>query len=167
MTNMNLTENNNLEIEDTQKDRYLTFKTASEDYGIEIKYVVEIIGLYKITPIPESPNYVKGVINLRGKVIPVIDIRTRFGLEFKEYDEKTCIIVVNINNLIIGIIVDTINEVVLIPEKNVDSTRSFVNENRSRFITGLGKINDSIVVLLDIMKILSNEELNELNNASN
>jgi len=156
LRNEELLENEN---EDTQKDRYLTFKIAHEEYGIEIRYVVEIIGMYKITPIPEVPSFVKGVINLRGKVIPVIDIRLRFNMDFKEYDERTCIIVVKMNNTIVGLIVDTINEVVEIPESQVDQPTSLSQNKKNKFVQGLGKVEESVKILLDINKLLKDEEL--------
>ena len=148
--------------EDTQKDRYLTFRIGEEEFGIEIMHVLEIIGLYKITPIPEAPNFVKGVINLRGKVIPVIDVRIRFGMEVKEYDERTCTIVVRMKGVTVGLIVDTINEVLQIPAKDVDEPTSFSQSTRSKYIMGMGKVNESVKILLDVNKLLHADELDAL-----
>jgi len=150
------------EEEDTQKDRYLTFRIANEEYGIEIMHVLEIIGLYKITPIPEAPEFVKGVINLRGKVIPVLDVRLRFGMESKVYDERTCTIVVKMKGITVGLIVDTINEVIQIPGKDVDEPTSFSQSAKSMFIMGMGKIGESVKILLDVDKLLHAEELESL-----
>lgn len=156
------TENFMEEEEDTQKDRYLTFRIANEEYGIEIMHVLEIIGLYKITPIPEAPDFVKGVINLRGKVIPVLDVRLRFGMESKKYDERTCTIVVKMKGITVGLIVDTINEVIQIPAKDVDEPTTFSQSTKSMFIMGMGKIGESVKILLDVDKLLHAEELESL-----
>lgn len=146
------------EDEDTQKDRFLTFSIGKEDYGIEIKFISEIIGIYKITSIPEIPEFVKGVINLRGKVIPVIDVRTRFGIEFKEYNERSCTIIVEFDDVTIGLIVDEIKEVMTIPEKNIDRPTSFGQDLKSSFVQGLGKVGESVKIILDLEKLLYEKE---------
>lgn len=158
---------NNLEVDDeddddTQKDRYLTFRILNEEYGIEIMYVNEIIGMYKITPVPEMPSYVKGVINLRGKVIPVIDVRLRFGMNQKEYDERTCIIVVNMEYLEVGLIVDTVNEVVQIPEEDIEKPSRLSQSRKSLFIKGLGKIGENVKILLDVNKLLHSDDIEQI-----
>lgn len=150
------------EEEDTQKDRYLTFRIGEENYGVEIRHVLEIIGIQKITSIPEAPAFVKGVINLRGKVIPVLDVRLRFNMDFREYDERTCIIVVDIKNVIVGLIVDTINEVILIPGEDVSDPSSLGKHNKNRFIMGMGRIGDGVTILLDVDKLLHEEVLDFL-----
>ncbi|MCK5340709.1 MAG: purine-binding chemotaxis protein CheW [Desulfobulbaceae bacterium] len=150
------------EDEDTQKDKYLTFHLAGEDYGIEIYYVTEIIGIQKITDVPDMPDFVRGVINLRGKVIPVMDVRTRFGLEFREYDERTCIVVVDINNTAVGLVVDEVSEVVDIPESQVEPPPKTGKGTSSRFLKGMGKMDDEVKILLDVNRILYDEELQEL-----
>ena len=155
-----------LEDEDTQKDRYLTFKIATENYAIEIKYILEIISIQRITTIPEVPDFIKGVINLRGKVIPVIDIRTRFKLDFREYDERTCIIVIKVHEVVIGLIVDTINEVILMPEENIENPTSLGVNNKNKFIMGLGHYNESVVIILDVDKLLHENEIELLSNES-
>ena len=99
------------EEEDTQQGKYLTFNLAKEDYGIEIKYVTEIIGIQRITEVPDMPDFLKGVINLRGKIIPVMDVRIRFSLPAREYDDRTCIVVVDIEGRAMGLVVDRMNEV--------------------------------------------------------
>jgi len=144
--------------EDTQKDKYLTFYIGTEDYGISIAYVTEIIGIQSITEIPEMPDFIKGVINLRGKVIPVMDVRIRFKLPPREYDERTCIIVVEIDGTSVGLVVDTVNEVADIPEDQIEPPPKSKRKGGS-FIQGIGKIDKEVKILLDINKILYNEEL--------
>ncbi len=144
--------------EDTQKDKYLTFHIAGEDYGIEIAFVTEIIGIQKITEVPDMPTFVKGVINLRGKVIPVMDVRLRFGLEEREYDERTCIIVVEIKDTSVGLVVDLVNEVADIPEDQVEPSPKTGKTTSSRFIKGMGKMDDEVKILLKVDKLLFDEE---------
>ena len=151
--------------EDTQKDKYLTFHIGTEDYGISIAYVTEIIGIQSITEIPEMPDFIKGVINLRGKVIPVMDVRTRFKLPPREYDERTCIIVVEIDGTSVGMVVDTVNEVADIPEDQVEPPPKS-NRKGGSFIQGLGKIDKEVKILLDINKILYDEELGSITEAA-
>lgn len=105
--------------EDTQKGKFLTFSLGKEDYGVEIKYVTEIIGIQSITEVPDLPAYINGIINLRGKIIPVMDVRLRFGKTVREYDDRTCIIVIDINDISIGLIVDRVSEVINIPESEI------------------------------------------------
>ncbi len=151
--------------EDTQKDKYLTFHLANEDYGIEIQFVTEIIGIQKITEVPDMPEFLKGVINLRGKVIPVMDVRKRFNMGAREYDERTCIIVVNINNSSIGLVVDKVQEVVDIPEEQVELPPEKSRGKRSRFVQGMGKIGDTVKIILNIEQLLYEEELEQLKSA--
>ncbi len=148
--------------EDTLKDRFLTFKVKNEDYGIEIGKIKEIIGIQDITPVPEMPKYIKGVINLRGNVINVVDIRLRFGMEEKEYDERTCIIIIQVEDIEVGMIVDNVNEVCVIPEEDIKKNTSLNKTSKSSFIRGLGKLDDKIKMILDVERLLSEEELQEL-----
>lgn len=140
--------------EDTQKDKFLTFHLGTEDYGIEIRFVTEIIGIQKITVIPEMPDYIKGVINLRGKIIPVMDVRVRFRIEPRAYDERTCIIVVNIRDSAVGLVVDTVSEVVDIPESQIESAAGLNRNISNAFIQGIGKIGEDIKIILDVSKLL-------------
>ncbi len=149
--------------EDSLKDKYLTFKIADEDYAVEVKYVIEIIGVQKITQLPDMQDFLKGVINLRGKVIPVIDIRLRFRLEEIEYGNRTCIIVVSFDETYFGIIVDTVSEVVDIPEDTLTAPPNAGAHNR-RFIKGIGKIDEEVKIIIDVSTILSENELNQLKN---
>jgi len=153
------------ENEDTQKDQYLTFRMGDEDYGIEIRHVIEIVGIQKITEVPDMPDFVKGVINLRGQVIPVIDVRTRFQMPPRDYDDRTCVIVVNINETNVGLIVDTVSEVREIPEQHVAPPPKVRRGPGSRYILGLGKVGDDVKILLDVNKLLFDEELGQLEGA--
>lgn len=148
-----------MEQEDTQKGKFLTFSIGKEVYGIEIRYVTEIIGVQPITEVPEVPAYVRGIINLRGKIIPVIDVRLKFKKEFKDYNDRTCIIVIDILNICVGLIVDNVAEVLNIPEDGIvpppDSKTGFHN----RYIKGIGKIGNEVKLLLDCEKILSEDEV--------
>jgi purine-binding chemotaxis protein CheW len=142
--------------------KYLVFSLAEEDYGLSIRDITEIIGVQRITDLPDTPHYVKGVINLRGKVIPVIDVRIRFGIEPEEYTERTCIIVVNIRGNAVGLIVDSVAEVIDIPASQVEEPPKLNRGTGSRFINGLGKVGESVKILLDTQKLLYEEELEQL-----
>ncbi len=172
--------NENIESPDTTKDaqkvakkalagKYLTFRLGDEEYGIGILKVKEIIGMMPITPIPQTPPYVKGVINLRGKVIPVIDLRLRFGMEEAEYTDRTCIIVVEVSlaaeAVIMGIVVDAVSEVAQIKAEEIEDTPSFGTTLDTSYILGMAKTDDSVKILLDIDKILSEEELAQIDRA--
>ena len=148
--------------EDTQKDKFLTFHLAGEDYGIEIAHVTEIIGIQKITEVPDMPDFVKGVINLRGKVIPVMDVRRRFHLDARDYDDRTCIIVVDIRGTAVGLVVDKVNEVADIPADQIEPPQMTKQSTASRFIQGMGKIGDEVKILLTIDRLLYDEELEQM-----
>jgi purine-binding chemotaxis protein CheW len=147
----------------SKQEKYLTFILADEEYGLEILKVREIIGMMKITSVPKTPKYVKGVINLRGVIIPVIDLRLKFGLEETAYTEETCIIVVNVkmneNEVLMGIIVDTVSEVLDISADNIEEAPSFGGNVETEYILGMGKVKDGVKILLDIDKVLSSKEL--------
>ena len=145
--------------------KYLTFLLDREDYGVAILKVREIIGLMDITKVPQTPSFVEGVINLRGKVIPVIDLRTKFGLARAEYNDQTCIIVVDVGAMM-GIIVDTVNEVHDIPSANIEPAPRFGSAVDTSFILGMGKVKDDVKILLDIDRVLTSEELVELQQVS-
>lgn len=146
---------------DTQKGKYVTFKSGNEYYGIKIQYVNEIIVFQEITEIPESEDYIKGLINLRGKIIPVIDVRLRFKQEPIEYNDRTCIIVLNVNDTVVGLIVETIAEVVEIPEENILPSPTIGNQDKAQnvFVHSIGKVGDSVKLLLDPDKLLNDEDL--------
>ena len=147
------------EDEDTQKDKYLTFTVGSEDYGIEIAHVTEIIGTQKVTDVPDMPGYIKGVINLRGKVIPVMDVRLRFRMPEREYDDRTCIVVVNVHGTPVGLVVDTVKEVADIPENQIELPPELSQNSTQRYIMGLGKMGDAVKILLDVGKLVRYEEM--------
>lgn len=154
-------ENDTFDIEeDTQKNKYLTFSIGKETYGIEIKYVTEIIGIQPITQVPQLPKYVMGIINLRGKIIPVMDARIRFGKEKKEYNNRTCNIVIDIADNCLGLIVDGVTEVITIPDENIVLPPTLKNESKNKFIKNIGKVNDSIKLILDCKKLLNEDEIN-------
>jgi len=155
-TEQNSTKSNESRIEDENK--YLTFKLALEEYGVEILKVREIIGIMQITAVPPMPAFMKGVINLRGKVIPVIDLRLRFGLEEIEHTEQTCIIVVNVG-IEIGIIVDTVSEVLDIGGGDIEPPPAMGQSVNTSFILGMGKVEKEVKILLDIDKVLSSDEM--------
>jgi len=141
--------------------KYLTFKLANEEYGLEILKIREIIGLMNITAVPQMPQYMKGVINLRGKVIPVIDLRLKFGLPEAEHTELTCIIVVDVGREI-GILVDTVSEVLDVAGENIDPAPALNASVDTSFILGMGKVGEDVKILLDIDKVLSGSEIVEI-----
>lgn len=138
--------------EEGRSEKVLTFKVGDEDYAISIEYISEIVGLHKITPLPDVPRYVKGVINLRGKIIPVVDMRLRLGIPEREYDERTCIVVVNVEGDLLGLIVDRVNEVTDIPEDQIEPPPS--GEEVGGLVKGLGKVREEVKILLDVKKII-------------
>jgi purine-binding chemotaxis protein CheW len=151
--------------EDTLKDRYLTFLIGKECYGIEVRYITEIIGIQPITKIPELPEYVKGIINLRGKIIPVMDVRLRFKREPREYNDRTCIVVVDISDVSIGLIVDSVSEVLTIPEQDIVDPPSINKGFNNRYIRKIGKVGNGVKLLLDCDKLLTEDELEVISDA--
>jgi purine-binding chemotaxis protein CheW len=151
----------------SREGKYLTFSLSGEEYGIGILKVKEIIGMMSITRIPQTPAYVKGVINLRGKVIPVIDLRSKFGLDAGEYTERTCVVVVEVSrdegHVLIGSIVDSVSEVLNIRETEIEETPDFGTSLDTRFILGMAKVGSGIKILLDIDKVLGSiEAINQI-----
>lgn len=143
---------------DAQADKYLLFRIGKEIYGIDIKHVKEIIELQKITEVPDMPEYINGVINLRGKIIPAMDMRLRFHMEERMYDSRTCIIIVNVNDKAIGLVVDTVAEVQDIPLENIEPAPNFKSNNdKERFISGLAKTGEDVRIILDVEKIVDIE----------
>lgn len=147
--------------EDTQKGKFLIFTLEKESYGIEIKYVTEIIGIQQITEVPELPEYIRGIINLRGKIIPVMDVRLRFKKPFKEYNDRTCVIVVDIREVAIGLIVDSVSEVLSISEDEIVAPPD-MSKGSNKYIKGIGKVGSEVKLLLDCDKLLSGEEVENL-----
>lgn len=146
--------------------KYLTFNLGDEGYGLEILKVQEIIGMQEITKIPRTPDYVRGVINLRGKVIPVIDLRLKFGMPGQELTRKTCIIMVQVQrqemDLIIGLVVDEVSEVLNISGDQIEPAPSLGMQVETHFILGMAKTESAVKILLDIDKVLSAEEMDAL-----
>jgi len=152
--------------EDTQKDKYLTFVIENESYGIEIQHVTEIIGIQSVTEVPDLPDFIRGLINLRGKIIPVMDVRTRFKKEFMEYNDRTCIVVIEIEEISIGLIVDTVSEVLNIENENVVLPPDYKTGFSNKYIKAIGKVEENIKMILDCKKLLNENELEEMMNAS-
>lgn len=144
-------------FEDTQKDKYLTFSIGDDIYGLEISYVLEIIGVQEITQIPIQRPYVMGVINLRGKIIPVLDIRLRFNKDHRLYDDRTCIVVLALDELTVGIIVDTVVEVLNIPEDSIFAPPQFNDRQGSAFIQSIGQVAEDVKLLLNVHRLISHE----------
>lgn len=155
----------------SREGKYLTFELDAEEYGLEILKVKEIIGIMNITSVPQTPDYVKGVINLRGKVIPVIDLRLKFIMEPLEYNERTCIIIVDIagtsgKKVMVGIVVDSVSEVLNIKGDEIEDAPSFGSSLSTEYIMGMAKVKGCVKILLDIDQVLNAEELNILDKAA-
>ena len=146
-----------------REGKYLTFALADEEYGIGILKIKEIIGMMPITTVPQTPEFVKGVINLRGKVIPVADLRLMFGMEEIKYTERTCIIVVDImgasGSVMMGVVVDSVSEVLNISGEDVEDTPTFGTKLDTEYISGMAKIEGGVKILLDIDRVLNGDEL--------
>jgi purine-binding chemotaxis protein CheW len=146
------------DAEDMQIGRYLTFSIGDVMFGIEMQFITEIIGMQTITELPDMPAYMKGIINLRGKIIPVLDVRLLFGKETRQFDDRTCVIVIDIAGIPIGLIVDRVSEVVNISAEDVLEVPK-ANGQNSRFIKNIGKTENGVVLILDCEKILSEQEI--------
>jgi purine-binding chemotaxis protein CheW len=146
-----------------REGKYLTFSLAKEEYGIGILKVKEIIGMMPVTTVPRTPGFLKGVINLRGKVIPVVDLRLKFGMEENAYTERTCIIVVETAGpsgpVLIGIVVDSVSEVLNIKGSEIEDTPAFGAKLDTEFIMGMAKINGGVKILLGIDRVLASEDV--------
>lgn len=156
-------ENMNKE-EDTLKDKYLTFFTDNQLFAIPIGDVVQIVGVQEITSVPDFPNYAKGIINLRGTIIPIIDVRLRLHKEEISYNERTCIIVTYINETEIGFIVDSVNEVTNIGDENISAPPKMGSDYVNTYITGVGKLKDKVILLLNTQKMLSEKDIELITN---
>lgn len=153
-----------------KEGKYLTFNLAEEEYGIGILKIKEIIGMLSITSVPQTPEFVKGVVNLRGKVIPVMDLRLRFGMPSMDYSERTCIIVVEIDGqagtILVGIVVDSVSEVLNIKGEDIEKTPTFGAKLNTDYILGMAKMEGGVKILLDIDQVLNSEELSLLSEAA-
>jgi purine-binding chemotaxis protein CheW len=152
---------------DVRSGKYLTFVLSNEEFGIRVLKVREIMGLQEITAVPQTPAHVKGVINLRGRVIPVIDLRLKFGLPAAEYSQRTCIIVTQVQGesgpLMMGIVVDGVSEVLNLSDQEIEDTPDFGEDIGNRYLLGMAKVKGKVKILLDIDKVLSAQDLNGLN----
>ena len=167
-----------LETEDDDEvleNKFLMCNIGDEIYGIDIRDVTDIIELQKITEVPDMPEYVKGVINLRGQVIPVVDMRLRFQMQEREYDDRNCIVVVDIQDLSVGFIVDTVTEVQEIAQKDIDPPPVFrsgdaaedTHKVNKQFVSGLGKVGTEVRILLDVKKLVQEDEVEQLKGGVN
>lgn len=143
--------------------KLLTFSLGSEGYGVSILKIKEIIGMMDITPVPRTPDFIKGIINLRGKIIPVMDLRIKFGMPAQDYDERTCIIVaeVSMNGVqkLLGVVVDTVSEVVTISHDQIEPPPEYGSSVEHNSILGIGKIKERVVIILDIDEVFQCEEV--------
>lgn len=154
---------------DARAGKYLTFGLGQEEFAIQVMRVREIMGVQDITAVPQTPGYVKGVINLRGKVIPVIDLRLRFGMPAQEYTQRTCIVVVRIEQedtrLLTGVVVDEVSDVVTIPAGDIEDTPDFGHGVATPYLLGMAKVKGKVKILLDINKVMSDQEVHGLSGA--
>jgi len=151
---------------DARAGKYLTFQLANEEFGIRVLKVREIMGLQEITAVPQTPAHIKGVINLRGKVVPVIDLRLKFGLEAAEYTQRTCIIVTQVQgesgSILMGIVVDGVSEVLNLTAQEIEDTPDFGEAIAGHYLLGMAKVKGKVKILLDIDRVLSSQDLHGL-----
>lgn len=152
--------------ENTQENKYLLFNLGQEEYGVNISHVQSIEEMTKIVEVPDMPAYVKGVINLRGSVIPVVDLRIKFNMSEREYDDRTCMVITRLEETDVGFIVDTVSEVKEITKANIDPPPKFKSEGSNNdYISGIGKIGEEVKLLLDMKKIISGTDLEKIEGA--
>ncbi|MEG0878242.1 MAG: chemotaxis protein CheW [Oscillospiraceae bacterium] len=149
--------NSNITAEDDLDGKYLTFFIGEATYGVELINVIEIISVQNITNVPGIPGYIKGIINLRGRIVPVIDVRTKIGLEERAYDERTCIIVISWQDSLVGLIADSVSEVVGFNSDNLSPLPEFSNVNTNKYLSSVSKIGDKLILNLDCAKFLADE----------
>lgn len=143
--------------EDTQKDRFLTFTIGNEVYAIEICSVIEIISIQEITEVPEVPAYIKGIINLRGRIIPVMDVRLRLKKQFRPYNERTCIIVIETRGIFMGLIIDAVSEVTFIPENQI-AEKPEIQSAQNQYIKSIGKVDEKVKLILDCDQLINDAD---------
>lgn len=134
--------------------QFLTFSIGTETFGLDIRHVVEIIGLQRITRVPDVPHHLRGVINLRGKVIPIMDVRLRFGMEERDYDARTCIVVIHVDDADVGLVVDRVQEVLDVPQKAIGDSPAFAAEAGGNFVEAMAKVGDKVIILLGVEKMV-------------
>ena len=140
------------------KGRFLTFRLGKEEYGIDLRHVIEIVSLKPLTEMPEMPEYIKGIINLRGKVVPVMDVRLRFKMQAKEYDDRTCIIVVDLNGYSVGLIIDSVSETIQINSNEILKKPDMCTKDGCNYIKGIGNIGDAVILLIDCEELIGLDE---------
>lgn len=150
------------DAEDDMHGKYLIFYLNNQEFAIAIRYVVDIINIQPFTPIPNVPEYVRGITNLRGKVIPIIDVLLRFGKPAQEYNDRTCIIVVELDGMQVGLIIDQVAEVITLDDENISPPPAFNNTPETRFVCGIGKIDTGVKLILNVTAVLENEKAIEL-----
>ena len=143
--------------------QYVTFKIDKEMYGVEVLKVHEIVGITKITHVPNSMEFMKGVINLRGNVVPVIDIRLKFNMDPRDYDDTTVILIVELKDYLVGLVVDTVSDVISISSQEIQDTPHFSTNIDTDYIKGVGNKDDDLVIILDVNRILSSVEFEKIN----
>ena len=162
-----MTANDAPTLADARAGKYLTFQLSHEEFGIGVLKVREIMGLQEITAVPQTPAHIKGVINLRGKVVPVIDLRLKFGLAAAEYTQRTCIIVTQVQGesgaVLMGIVVDGVSEVLTLAGSEIEDTPDFGEEYSGGYLLGMAKVKGKVKILLDIERVLSTQDLHNLN----
>lgn len=154
MNNLNFTE-----ADDDLAGKFLTFYIAESVYGVELLHVLEIIGIQPVTYVPGTPVYVKGIINLRGRIVPVIDVRLKFGQCEKEHDERTCIIVIDMDDMLVGLIVDSVSEVVSVDSEVLSDLPGFTNVNTNQYLKSISKSENHLVLNLDCKKFLQDDAI--------
>ena len=144
------------DLESPELNQYLTFVLGSVYYGLDIQHVREIIGMQEVTVVPDVPHFIRGVINLRGKVIPVMDVRLRFRMDSRPYDERTCIVVIHVGDWLVGLVVDTVSEVLDIPKREIEPPPEVFGfgNRQEHFIAGMGKVGEEVRMLIDARKLL-------------
>lgn len=149
-------------VVDEMENRFLSFALEDEVYAVDIMFVTEIVGIQPITIIPESPDYIKGIINLRGKIVPVIDLRIKFGKEEIPYNDRTCIIILQIDETSIGFIVDSVKEVLTIKEEDISDPPNYKTGMNNKYLRGVGILGEVVILLLDCLKLLTKDEVEEI-----
>ncbi|PKL40065.1 MAG: chemotaxis protein CheW [Spirochaetae bacterium HGW-Spirochaetae-1] len=159
MAENKLSDDHNTLTVDEEREEFISFILGDETFGVDVLKVHEIIGMTEITPVPDSVHYMKGVINLRGNVVPVVDMRLRFNMEVIEYTHVTVIIIVEVNERFVGMIVDTVSDVVGIPTSNIHESSSLSSdmEINSEFIQAIGQVDNQLIIILDVTRILESE----------
>lgn len=155
------------EEDESLEYKFLIFSLDSRDYGISVGYVTEIIGLQEISEIPEVPDYIRGVMTLRNRVIPILDIRKRFSLDHKEDNERTCLVVLQIKDISLALVVDAVKEVLTVDPAAIEPAPQFGEADSDRFISSLVKIQGRVKILIDVNKLLRDDELEKINKITN